>query len=101
MTFQQPFEEGATNREDHLASFETLILTSQGDISEVGVIPQLSNRGNQNILKVVPLQAKLLVRHGPDVILLFCHNFASHRPKMYTSSKKTVLDRIRNIMKTM
>ena len=63
MTCQQSSEEWATSREDHFVSFDTLILTSQGDITEVSVILELSNRGFQNVLKVVPLQAQLLIRH--------------------------------------
>ena len=63
MTFQKPFEEGAASREDHLVSFDTPTLTGQGDICEVSVISQISNRGFQNILKVVPLQTQLLLRH--------------------------------------
>ena len=63
MTFQEFFEEWTAGREDHLVSFETLILTRKGDISEVSVIPETSNRVFQNILKVVPFQAELFIRH--------------------------------------
>ena len=63
MTFQQSSEEWATSREDQFVSFDTLILTSQGDITEVGVILELSNRNFQNVLKVVSLQEQLLIRH--------------------------------------
>ena len=64
MKFQQLFEEWATSREDNFVSLDALIFTGQGDISEVSVIPQLCKRPLHKLLEIIPLQAKLLIRHG-------------------------------------
>ena len=40
MGFKKPFEEGTAAREDHSVGFDELVLTSQGDISELNVISQ-------------------------------------------------------------
>ena len=61
MKFQQLFEEGTTSRKDN---FEAPIFTGQGDISEVSVTPQLCKRPLHKLLEIIPLQTKLLIRHG-------------------------------------
>ena len=64
MVFQKPFEEGTASRENHFVSFDALILAGQGDIGEVVVASQFTERCLHNILKVIPLQAQLFICHG-------------------------------------
>ena len=64
MKFQQLFEEGTTSRKDNFVSLDALIFTGQGDISEVSVTPQLCKRPLHKLLEIIPLQTKLLIRHG-------------------------------------
>ena len=63
MSFQQLLEEGTTSRENHFVGLDALILTGQGDISEVGVSSELSKRHFHKVLEIVPIQAKLFILH--------------------------------------
>ena len=68
MVFQKPLEEGTASGENHLVSFDTLILAGQGDIGEVVVASQFAESCLHNILKVVPLQTQLPICHGELVL---------------------------------
>ena len=55
MSFQQFLEEGTTSRENHFVGLDALILTGQGDISEVGVSSQISKGHFYKVLEIIPL----------------------------------------------
>ena len=66
MSFEQLFEEWTACREDHLVSLDTLILTGQGDISEVAVTSEFSKRILQIGLEIIPLKTQFFILHTSD-----------------------------------
>ena len=63
MSFQQFLEEGTTSRENHFVGLDALILTGEGDISEVGVSSQFFKGHFHKVLEIIPIQAKTFVCH--------------------------------------
>ena len=55
MSFQQLLEKGTTGRKNHFEGHDALILTGQGDISEVGVSSQISKGHFYKVLEIIPL----------------------------------------------
>ena len=58
---EHPLEEGAAGRKDHLVAVHLPILTCQGDISKVLVLPQIAEGSLDILLEIVPFQAKFVV----------------------------------------
>ena len=63
MSFEQLFEERTACRENRLVSLDSLILTGQGDIGEVAVTSEFSERILQICLEIVPLQTQFFILH--------------------------------------
>ena len=63
MNFQQLLEEGTTSRKNNFVGLNALILSGQGDISEVFVSSEFSKGHLYYALEIIPLQAKLFVCH--------------------------------------
>ena len=57
-------EEGRAGGEDDFMSLNLLIITCQGHIEEVFVLPQLTKSHTDIVLKVIPAQAELFTAHA-------------------------------------
>ena len=56
-------EEGGAGGEDHLVGLDLFIITGQGHIEEVFVVPQFTERCGDVRLEIVPPQAELFRSH--------------------------------------
>ena len=58
--FQDGSEERGASGQDHLVSFDLLVLTGQGHVEEVFVVAQFLKRSADVCLKIIPTEAKFL-----------------------------------------
>ena len=61
-------EEGAAGGDDHLVSFDLIVITGQSYVEKVFLVPELPKGPTDVGLEVVPLQAEFLRAHGLSLV---------------------------------